>query len=58
MTTVYVRGIYLPGFEMVPSLTMVALAAAFAGRRITPAMPEDEAAGALVERDTAAPLEA
>ena len=43
MTTVYVRGIYLPGFEMVPSLTMVALAAAFAGRRITPAMPEDEA---------------
>lgn len=58
MTTIYVRGIYLPGFEMVPSLTMVALAAAFAGRRITPAMPEDEATGTRMERDTAAPLEA
>tara|TARA_B100000609_G_C16987806_1_gene317130 strand:+ start:48 stop:569 length:522 start_codon:yes stop_codon:yes gene_type:complete len=33
MITVYVRGIYLPGFELVPALSMVALAAAVAGRR-------------------------
>jgi len=33
MITVYVRGIYLPGFEIIPALSMIALAAAVAGRR-------------------------
>jgi hypothetical protein len=33
MVTLYVRGVYLPGFELVPSLTMVALGAAFIARR-------------------------
>ena len=33
MITVYVRGVYLPGFEIIPALSMVALAAAVAGRR-------------------------
>ena len=33
MITVYVRGVYLPGFEVVPALSMVVLAAAVAGRR-------------------------
>ena len=33
MITVYVRGVYLPGFELIPALSMVALAAAVAGRR-------------------------
>ena len=28
MITIYVRGIYLPGFEIIPALSMVALAAA------------------------------
>jgi len=41
MITIYVRGIYLPGFEIVPALSMVALAAAVAGRRFINA--EDEA---------------
>jgi len=35
MVTLYVRGVYLPGFELVPSLTMVALGAAFIARRRT-----------------------
>lgn len=33
MITIYVRGVYLPGFEIIPALSMVALAAAVAGRR-------------------------
>lgn len=33
MITIYVRGIYLPGFEIIPALSMIALAAAVAGRR-------------------------
>ncbi len=33
MITIYVRGIYLPGFEVIPALSMIALAAAVAGRR-------------------------
>ena len=33
MITVYVRGVYLPGFEIVPALSMFALAGAVAGRR-------------------------
>ena len=33
MITVYVRGVYLPGFEVVPALSMIALAGAVAGRR-------------------------
>lgn len=33
MITIYVRGIYLPGFELVPAVSMIALAAAVAGRR-------------------------
>ena len=33
MVTLYVRGIYLPGFELMPSLAMVALGAAFAANR-------------------------
>ena len=31
--TIYVRGVYLPGFELIPSLSMVALAAAVIARR-------------------------
>jgi hypothetical protein len=31
--TIYVRGVYLPGFELIPSLSMVALAAAAIARR-------------------------
>ena len=31
--TIYVRGAYLPGFELIPSLSMVALAAAVIARR-------------------------
>ena len=33
MITIYVRGVYLPGFEVIPALSMIALAAAVAGRR-------------------------
>ena len=33
MITVYVRGVYLPGFEGVPAISMIALAGAVAGRR-------------------------
>ena len=31
--TIYVRGVYLPGFELIPSLSMIALAAAAIARR-------------------------
>ncbi len=34
MITVYVRGVYLPGFEVVPAISMIALAGAVAGRRL------------------------
>lgn len=37
--TIYVRGIYLPGFEIIPSLSMIAFAAAVAFRR---SQEEDE----------------
>lgn len=33
MVTIYVRGIYLPGFEIIPSLSMLGLAAAVLARR-------------------------
>jgi hypothetical protein len=33
MITIYVRGVYLPGFELIPTLSMVALAAAVLARR-------------------------
>ena len=42
MITIYVRGIYLPGFELVPAVSMIALAAAVAGRRF---IGSDEAEG-------------
>ena len=42
MITIYVRGIYLPGFEIIPALSMVALAAAVAGRRYINAEDEEE----------------
>ena len=44
MITIYVRGVYLPGFEVVPALSMLAMAAAIAGRRIT---DEEEVEGIL-----------
>ena len=34
MITIYVRGVYLPGFEVIPALSMLALAAAVVGRRL------------------------
>ena len=42
MITIYVRGVYLPGFEVVPALSMVVLAAAVAGRRLTESRDEEE----------------
>ena len=33
MVTLYVRGVYVPGFELLPSISMVALGAAFLARR-------------------------
>ena len=42
MITIYVRGVYLPGFEVIPALSMIALAAAVAGRRFINADDEDE----------------
>ena len=39
MITVYVRGVYLPGFEIVPAVSMIALAAAVAGRNYV--IPDD-----------------
>ncbi|MEC8541688.1 MAG: hypothetical protein VXY53_07610, partial [Candidatus Thermoplasmatota archaeon] len=42
MITVYVRGIYLPGFEIIPALSMIALAAAVAGRRFINIDDEEE----------------
>ena len=42
MITIYVRGIYLPGFEIIPALSMVALRVAVAGRRFINAEDEEE----------------
>jgi hypothetical protein len=42
MITIYVRGVYLPGFEIIPALSMVALAAAVAGRRFLGTEDEEE----------------
>ncbi len=33
MITIYVRGVYLPGFELIPSLAMLGFAAAVIARR-------------------------
>ena len=33
MVTLYIRGVYLPGFEMISSLMMLGLAAAFVAKR-------------------------
>ena len=33
MVTLYIRGVYLPGFELFSSLMMLGLAAAFVGKR-------------------------
>ena len=49
MITIYVRGVYLPGFEMIPTVSMLALAAAVAGRGL---LREDEE-GETVLRDAA-----
>jgi len=49
MITIYVRGVYLPGFEMIPTVSMLALAAAVAGRGL---LREDEE-GEPVLRDAA-----
>ena len=42
MITVYVRGVYLPGFEIVPAVSMIALAAAVAGRRMIESREDEE----------------
>ena len=42
MITIYVRGVYLPGFEVIPALSMIALAAAVAGRRLINIDDEEE----------------
>ena len=42
MITVYVRGVYLPGFEVVPAISMIALAGAGAGRRFLNTEEEGE----------------
>ena len=42
MITIYVRGVYLPGFEIIPTLSMVALAAAVLGRRFINDEEEDD----------------
>ena len=33
MITIYVRGVYLPGFELIPSMAMLGMAAAVLARR-------------------------
>jgi hypothetical protein len=49
MITIYVRGVYLPGFEVIPALSMLALAAAVVGRRLN----EDEEEGITEWRESA-----
>jgi len=50
MITIYVRGVYLPGFEVIPALSMLALAAAVVGRRLN---SEDEEEGVTEWRECA-----
>jgi hypothetical protein len=50
MVTIYVRGVYLPGFEVIPALSMIALAAAVVGRRLN---SEDEEEGVSEWRECA-----
>jgi hypothetical protein len=50
MVTIYVRGVYLPGFEVIPALSMLALAAAVVGRRLN---SEDEEEGVTEWRECA-----
>ena len=45
MITVYVRGVYLPGFEVVPAISMIALAGAIAGRRLLNTDEEEQEDG-------------
>ncbi|GIS43263.1 MAG: hypothetical protein Ct9H90mP16_03330 [Candidatus Poseidoniales archaeon] len=33
MVTLYIRGVYLPGFQLIPSLMMLGFAAAFVAKR-------------------------
>ena len=40
--TIYVRGVYLPGFEIIPTLSMIVLAAAVIGRRYINTDEEEE----------------
>ena len=42
MVTIYVRGVYLPGFELIPSLAMLGMAAAVIARRNMDDDEEDE----------------
>lgn len=49
MITIYVRGVYLPGFEVIPALSMLALAAAVVGRRLN----TDEEEGITEWRESA-----
>lgn len=42
MVTLYIRGVYLPGFELVPSLMMLGLAAALAGRSREEELTDDQ----------------
>tara|TARA_B100000767_G_C19717367_1_gene515568 strand:- start:234 stop:1139 length:906 start_codon:yes stop_codon:yes gene_type:complete len=42
MVTIYVRGVYLPGFELIPSLAMLGMAAAVISRRNMDDDEEDE----------------
>ena len=46
MITIYVRGVYLPGFELIPSLAMLGMAAAVIARRN---LDDDEDEGAWRE---------
>jgi len=46
MITIYVRGVYLPGFELIPSLAMLGMAAAVIARRN---MDDEEEEGAWRE---------
>jgi len=45
--TIYVRGVYLPGFEIIPTLSMIALAAAVIGRRYLNTDEEEESSMGL-----------
>ena len=49
MITIYVRGVYLPGFEVIPALSMLVLAAAVVGRKLN----ADEEEGITEWRESA-----